>query len=396
MKKVLLFVIAALCLVACGEKPGDAQLTGATLSRTTLELTEGATYRLVVNPIPEDAEIASVTWSSSDEMVASVAANGTVSANSVGTATISAAIEGTDIVAKCNVTVKSLLEATVYDQVFIWNTGKDNPYQISMKKNDGSDTVITAITALLAMFPSTMYVDGEGYMAGDGGYVLFLNTAFMINETSKAWYCLADYSVVENALNNEGRVRPWTIQAAKFDAENYAAYWTQYILWTNERADEPKRDDFPYYDPQDSYFYRAFVAEDGIALLEGGYLVLKEGAECFVSTDNHKTDDRCMAPTAYNLDAKLFGNPNNLGFAIEERVDEETGETSYVFVDNNEDNLFDLAEMIDFNFNGGLTEEAQAAPSALENARALPEKVCLKNISINRTLHAFMLVNANI
>ena len=394
MKKVLLFVIAALCLVACDKKPGDAQLTGATLSRTTLELTEGSTYRLVVNPTPEDAEIASVTWSSSDEMVASVAPNGTVSANSIGTATISAAIEGTDIVAKCNVTVKSLLDATVFDQIFIWRINRDAPYDIVLTQQDGTDTICKAITAQFVMLPSTMYVDGEGYMAGDGGYVLFLNTAFMIDEASAAWYCIADYTVVDNALNSEMKVRPWTIQAAKFDAENYAAYWTQYILWTNDIAEEPKRDDFPYYGPQDSYFYRAFVAEDGISFLEGGYLVLKEGAECFVSTDSHKTDNRAMAPTAYNLDAKLFGNPNNLGFAIEERVDEETGEISYVFVDNNEDNLFDLAEMIDFNFNGGL--ESQAAPSALENARALSEKVCLKNISINRTLHAFMLVNANI
>ena len=62
-----------------------------------------------------------------------------------------------------------------------------------MKKNDGSDTVITAITALLAMFPSTMYVDGEGAMAGDGGYVLFFQTAFTIDEATKAWYCLSDW-----------------------------------------------------------------------------------------------------------------------------------------------------------------------------------------------------------
>ena len=110
MKKVLLFVLAALVMVACNEKP-EGELTSATLSRTTLDLVEGATFRLVVKPTPDDADF-TATWSSSDEMVASVSSNGTVSANSIGTATISAAIEGTDIVATCQVTVEATL-ATV-------------------------------------------------------------------------------------------------------------------------------------------------------------------------------------------------------------------------------------------------------------------------------------------
>ncbi|MBR5189520.1 MAG: Ig-like domain-containing protein, partial [Paludibacteraceae bacterium] len=118
MKKLLFFAFAALVLVACNGQKGPGELTGASLSKSTLELAEGQEYRLTVRTEPEGASF-KATWSSDDEWVASVAENGTVSANAVGTATISAAIEGTDIVAKCQVTVKSVLETTVFDRAAI-------------------------------------------------------------------------------------------------------------------------------------------------------------------------------------------------------------------------------------------------------------------------------------
>ena len=392
MKKVLLFVLAALVMVACNKKP-VGELTGATLSRTTLDLVEGATFRLVVKPTPDDAEF-KATWSSSDEMVASVSSNGTVSANSIGTATISAAIEGTDIVATCQVTVKSILDATVFDQVFMWKVDNDAPYDVKLTLQDGRDSVFRAITALFAMFPSTMYVDGEGAMAGDGGYVLFLQTAFTINEANKNWYCLGDYTIVDNAINAEGKFRPMRFQAAEFNAENYAAYFTQYILYINDRAEQPNRAEFPYYRDNDAFFYRAFADEDGIGLMDGGYLTMKEDALGFISLDLHESDDRALAPKAYNLDAKMFSNVNNLGFVIEEQETED-GETAYVFVDKDGDNIFDMAEIFDYNFSNGSLTEAPAVDN-FNNVRAMPEKAGMKHVAVNRALHTAMLMNIRV
>ena len=403
MKKLLFFVFAAVILAACNNGTGPVALESASLSKSTLELTEGSTYRLTVKPSPAEAVVESVTWSSSDEMIASVSENGTVSANTVGTATITAKVDGTDIVATCQVTVKSILEATVFDQLFIWKSNSDAPYDITMRfqGEDGEykDTVCRAITATFALFPSTMYLDGEGYMSGDGGYVMFFESAFTIDEATNAWYCLSDYVVVDSALNSEGKFKPWAIQASNFDAENYAAYWTQYILFANDQAEKPNADDYPYYDDNDAFFYRAFAAEDegGVNLLDGGYLVLNEGADCFISAREVSTvDDRALDPLVYNLDVKLFDNVNNLGFAIEERVDETSGETKYVFVDKNEDNLFDLAEMIDYNFSKGSLSAGAPAATPFNNVKSIPANVALKNIAINRTLHAAFLVNAKI
>ena len=91
MKKLLFFVLAAIVLAACnGGKGPKGALESASLSRETLEMSEGQEVRLTVNPTPEDAEFTVKKWSSDNEMVAAVAENGTVTANSVGTAVISA------------------------------------------------------------------------------------------------------------------------------------------------------------------------------------------------------------------------------------------------------------------------------------------------------------------
>lgn len=61
-----------------------------TLDSTEFALKEGATKTLVATVLPEDASDKSVTWSSSDESVATVDQNGVVTAVGYGTATITA------------------------------------------------------------------------------------------------------------------------------------------------------------------------------------------------------------------------------------------------------------------------------------------------------------------
>lgn len=392
MKKVLFYAFAVLCLIACNGQDKPGAITSAELSKKTLELTEGATFRLAVRPTPEDAEF-TATWSSDNELVASVSDNGTVSANSVGTAIISAAIEGTDIVATCQVTVKSLLDATVFDQIAIFGADTDAPYDIVLTKQDGTDTVCKAITAQFAMLPSTMYIDGEGYMAGEGGYVMWINTAFLIDEAANSWICLAEYELTDNALNDEGQFKPWKIQTGHFNADNYAEFYTLYIIYANEQSDvAPEAADYPYYGEYDSYFLRAFAAEDGINMLDGGYPTVSD-ASGIIYIDQHATEQRLLAPKYYSIEAKLFDNVNNLGFAIEEKVDEETGETGYVFVDKNEDNKFDLAEFIDFTFEGGEIPTSEAPVARAMSAKSIPAQAGIKNIAINRAMHVALRMN---
>jgi len=89
--------------------------TGITISPSTLEMNSGTTAQLVASLSPEGA-FGSVKWSSSDESVATVNANGVVTAVAGGTCTITATAGGSLKKATCSVTVKQMVTSIVLSQ----------------------------------------------------------------------------------------------------------------------------------------------------------------------------------------------------------------------------------------------------------------------------------------
>ncbi len=80
--------------------------TSITLGASSLSMKADKNYTLTATILPENATCKSVTWSSSDESVATVSEAGVVTAVSVGTAMISATTnDGTNLSASCEVTV---------------------------------------------------------------------------------------------------------------------------------------------------------------------------------------------------------------------------------------------------------------------------------------------------
>ncbi len=106
--KFLLTGLILACLSACGSdepdstKPGDVtvQSVSVTPDETTLQI--GQTVQLKAAITPAEA-VAEVDWTTSDAAVATVAEDGTVTAVSVGIATVTASAGGKT--AKCTVTV---------------------------------------------------------------------------------------------------------------------------------------------------------------------------------------------------------------------------------------------------------------------------------------------------
>ena len=83
----------------------DIAVTGITLSSTALSLQYKGTSKLTVMVSPANATNKKVTWRSDNEKVATVDANGNVTAKGTGTATITATSEDGGHKASCSVTV---------------------------------------------------------------------------------------------------------------------------------------------------------------------------------------------------------------------------------------------------------------------------------------------------
>lgn len=89
------------------EDPGDetVAVTGVTLNQTTASVEVDKTLDLTATVAPTDATDKSVSWSSSDPAVASVDANGKVTAKKAGSATITVTTTDGEKTASCVVTV---------------------------------------------------------------------------------------------------------------------------------------------------------------------------------------------------------------------------------------------------------------------------------------------------
>ncbi len=84
-------------------------VTGVTLNKTAASLLVGATETLTATVNPTNATNKAVTWTSSDAAVASVSAAGVVTAQAVGTATITVTTEDGKKTATCTVTVNPIV-----------------------------------------------------------------------------------------------------------------------------------------------------------------------------------------------------------------------------------------------------------------------------------------------
>lgn len=87
-------------------KPATVPVTGLELNKNSLTLQEKGSDTLTVTVKPTDATNQDVTWQSSNTSIATVSADGTVTAISAGTATITAtAADGSGVSASCTLTV---------------------------------------------------------------------------------------------------------------------------------------------------------------------------------------------------------------------------------------------------------------------------------------------------
>lgn len=168
-----------------------AKLTSFVLDQNALTVkgAAGATGQLKAVAEPASALVgANVSWTSSDEKIASVDANGTVTAVSYGKCTVTAAVEGTELKASCEVSVvPSDLEICVNDQKKVTIDGEwmlanmdSEPqiYSVSNQKINGKVKYLIAQGVNLEVLlqkagiitDSLEELDGSSVAFSDGGF----------------------------------------------------------------------------------------------------------------------------------------------------------------------------------------------------------------------------------
>jgi len=118
-------------------------VTAVSLDQTSLELYVNETETLTATVLPEDATNKSVTWSTSDQTVATVS-NGTITAKKVGTATITVKTADMSKTATCKVTVKAHVSSVAFNKTTMTlNVGESETLTATVSPSDASDKTLT-------------------------------------------------------------------------------------------------------------------------------------------------------------------------------------------------------------------------------------------------------------
>ena len=120
----------------------ETPIESITLDKTELEMVKGDTEILTVTINPETAKEVKVTWSSSDEKIATVDETGKVTAVGAGEATITAKAGGKE--ATCKVTVKVPVESITLDKTSLTlKEGATAVLVATVKPDDATDKTVT-------------------------------------------------------------------------------------------------------------------------------------------------------------------------------------------------------------------------------------------------------------
>nr|WP_084315242.1 Ig-like domain-containing protein [Clostridium hydrogeniformans] len=108
------------------------------LNTDNLNLLEGDSDKIIATVLPKDATNKKVTWSSSDESIATVDQEGNVKALKVGQATITAKLDGTELTATCKVNVTKPVIENKNNAILSISlvNGATKEYDVSMEEVD--------------------------------------------------------------------------------------------------------------------------------------------------------------------------------------------------------------------------------------------------------------------
>ena len=184
----------------------NVAVTGITLDQTTLELKEGQSATLSATITPENATDKTVTWSSSDETIATVSSTGTVSAVKEGSATITVTTKDGNKTATCTVTVTKDTETVAVTSVSLDKTSltleKDQTAVLTATVAPDNATDKTVTWSSSEETVATVSSDGTVTAIGAGEATITVTTKDG-NKTATCTVTVTDSSSKPNELPEE-------------------------------------------------------------------------------------------------------------------------------------------------------------------------------------------------
>lgn len=160
MLPAILVLAVATLIFSCSPQEQPVAVSGISLDQNTLTLEIGATANLKATISPSNATAPVIGWSSSNPSVATVS-NGTVTAVSAGTATITAIVG--DIMAKCSVTVSSPPSMELLLNFMEWDLGIGETIEIYVM---GPESIKGQPVTWTSSDPMIATVDDNGLITG--------------------------------------------------------------------------------------------------------------------------------------------------------------------------------------------------------------------------------------
>ena len=140
-------------------KPKYIDANAITLNKSSLELLLGGSERLSATVSPDNATDKTVVWTSSDSDVATVDANGNVTAVAIGSATITASCGS--VKAECKVTVLKKQQTITWSQTFA-DIMTGDTLELNATASSGLDVVYTVLEGDATLRDNCLTVNKPG------------------------------------------------------------------------------------------------------------------------------------------------------------------------------------------------------------------------------------------
>ncbi len=204
-------------IAVCDLTVSPVKAQSVTLSASEAELTEGDTFRLTAEVAPADVTDKTVTWTSSDEAVATVDASGLVTAVAPGSATVTASCG--EASATCEVTVNArVIEVTgiTLDKTSIFGApGNSEQLSAEVTPANATDETVTWTSSDEAVAT----VDANGLVAfiADGEAVITASCGGF-SATCDVKVVSSGLALIPADMRNDARV--YTLGGVEVKAEN--------------------------------------------------------------------------------------------------------------------------------------------------------------------------------